>query len=288
MPDARFLVAESETAGARERRRAMSGRSSGETLADLLHTLAPQASCEIVAPVDPGPDARPQAALSDYDAVFLTGSSLHVYRNSPAVRRQIDFMRAVFASETPSFGSCAGLQVAVAAAGGAVRENRQGCEIGFARRIVRTEAGWAHPLLAGRPGVFDAPTIHSDEVETLPEGATLLAGNRVTSVQAAEVRLNGGVFWGVQYHPELPLREIADGIRRQASDVLERRLAPDEDAVEFYARKLEALDRDPERRDIAWLLGLDEEVTDPARRQVELRNFLQDLVEPTRIRRGRA
>ncbi len=288
MASPRFLVAESETAAARERRRAMSGRTSGETLIDLLDTLRPDAACELVAPVDHGPESRPQAALDNYDAVFLTGSSLHVYKNSPAVRRQLDFMRAVFASGTPSFGSCAGLQVAVAAAGGTVPENAQGHEIGVARRIFRTQDGWAHPLLAGRPDVFDALTIHSDEVESLPEGATLLATSRVTSVQAAEVRVNGGVFWGGQYHPELPLREIADGLRRQASDVIDQRLAPDEEAVEFYAHKLDALDRDPGRRDIAWLMGLDEEVTNPERRQTELRNFLENLVEPTRIRRGRA
>ncbi len=48
--------------------------------------------------------------------LFLSGSPLHVYIDSPEVERQIAFMRYVFASGTPSFGSCAGLQVAIAAA----------------------------------------------------------------------------------------------------------------------------------------------------------------------------
>ena len=288
MPKLRFLVAESETEEARDRRRASTGRSSGESYAATLKLIDPDGSCEIVRPVEMDERARPAAALQDYDAVFVTGSPLHVYNDTPEVRRQLEFMRAVFHSGTPSFGSCAGLQVAVAAAGGTVRENRRGHEVAFARRIVPTEAGRSHPLLAGRPAVFDAGTIHSDEVEELPEGATLLATNGVTRVQAAEVRLGDGVFWGVQYHPELPLREIADALRRQADDVVAQGFARDREDVQSYAADVESLGRDPGRRDLAWRLGIDEQVTEPALRQTELRNFIRHLVHPTRSRRGRS
>ena len=48
---ARFLVAESETEAARDRRRASTGRSSGETYVDLLRTLVPGARCDLVRPV---------------------------------------------------------------------------------------------------------------------------------------------------------------------------------------------------------------------------------------------
>ena len=225
--------------------------------------------------------------LADYDAVFLTGSPLHVYKETPEVRRQLDFMRAVFDSGTPSFGSCAGLQVAVAAAGGAVRENKQGHEVAFARRIVPTEAGRSHPLLAGRPAVYEACTIHSDEVEELPEGATLLATNGVTKVQAAEVRMGDGIFWGVQYHPELPLSEIADALRRQAADIVEQGLALSDGDVESVAAMIEGLGQDPNRRDLAWRLGLTEQVTNAVLRQTELRNFIEHLVWPTSSRRAR-
>ena len=137
MATPRFLVAESETPEQRERRRASVGRSSGETYLDTLRALAPDAACGLVRPAEEGAEAPDRAALAAYDAVFLTGSPLHVYRDTPAVRRQLAFMRDVFASGTPSFGSCAGLQVAAAAAGGAVRENRRGHEAAFARRIAR-------------------------------------------------------------------------------------------------------------------------------------------------------
>ena len=278
----RFLVAESETPDAREKRRASVGRSSGETYLDILRKLAPGASCDRVQPADADASLPAGATLGGYDAVFLTGSPLHLYEESPETRRTVAFMRAVFASGTPAFGSCAGLQVATVAAGGSVRPNALRLEAGFARRITPTADGRSHPLLAGRPAAFDAPAIHTDEVDALPPGATLLAGNRLTAVQAAEIRFGGGVFWGVQYHPEIGLDEVAGALRRQADTLVEAGLARGEDDVEAYARQVDALHREPGRRDLAWRLGLDEQVTDERLRLAEMRNFIGALVRPGR------
>lgn len=282
-----ILVAESEPPEARDKRRDSVGRSSGETFLERLCALAPGATCDRVKPADRGSTVPDAAGLERYDAVFLTGSPLHLYEDTPEARREVDFMRAVFRSGTPSFGSCAGLQVAVVAAGGTVRAMGKRREAGFARRIARAAAGEGHPLLEGRPAVFDAPAVHTDEVEALPEGARLLASNAVTRVQAAEVRQDGGVFWGVQYHPEISLREVAAALRRQSGDLIEHGLARDELDVETHAAVVEALHREPSRRDLAWRLGLDEQVTDAAARMTELRNFLSHLVLPTRSARGR-
>ncbi|MBB5692937.1 type 1 glutamine amidotransferase [Muricoccus pecuniae] len=281
----RFLVAESEAPEDREARRASVGRSSGETYVEVLQRLAPGAVCDQVKPAEEGVPPTEAEALARYDAVFLCGSPLHVYEETPETRRVLDFMRAVFASGTPSFGSCAGLQVAVVAAGGEVGPREGGKEAGFARRIAPSAAGRDHPLLAGRPAAYDAPAIHSDEVKRLPPGATLLAGSAASPVQAAEIRQGEGVFWGVQYHPELSLHEVAEALRRQAASLVEDGLAADRAAVKEQADRVEALAREPGRRDLAWQLGLDAEVTDPARRQAELRNFIRHLAEPRRAAR---
>jgi GMP synthase (glutamine-hydrolysing) len=276
-PTLRFLVAESETPEARQERRESVGRSSGETYLDILHKLAPCAACDRIQPADADTALPSGMSLAGYDAVFLTGSPLHLYKETPETRRTVSFMQAVFASGTPAFGSCAGLQVATVAAGGSVRPNARGREVAFARRITPTEDGRAHPLLAGRPAAYDAPAIHTDEVETLPAGAVLLAGNRVTAVQAAEIRFDKGVFWGVQYHPEIGLDEVVGALRRQANGVVEAGLARSRDEVETYARQVDDLHREPHRRDLAWRLGLDEQVTDERHRQTELRNFIVSL-----------
>lgn len=276
-PPLRFLVAESETSDAREKRHESVGRSSGETYLDILRRLAPGAACDRIQPADADAALPSGLSLTGYDAVFLTGSPLHLYEETPETRRTIAFMRAVFASATPAFGSCAGLQVATVAAGGSVRPNARRLEAGFARRITPTGEGRGHPLLAGRPAAYDAPAIHTDEVEALPPGATLLAGNRLTAVQAAEIRFDGGVFWGVQYHPEIGLDEVAGALRRQADSLVEAGLARDGEDVEAYAWQVDGLHADPTRRDLAWRLGLDAQVTDERLRQTEMRNFVEAL-----------
>ena len=282
----RFLIADSETADERERRRANVGRSAGESYAATLSEIAPGSTSDHVAPADEDAHVHTPDELAAYDAVFLSGSPLHVYDETPETRRQLAFMRAVFASGTPSFGSCAGLQVAVAAAGGRVRPMKER-EAGLARRITATETGRDHPLLAGRAPAWDAPTIHGDEVETLPDSALLLATSGDARVQAVEIRHDGGVFWGVQYHPELSLAEIAAALRRDAEAVVEAGLALTVDQVVEQAALFDALDTRPDRTDLRWRLGVDAEVAEQPRRRTELVNFIRHLVEPRRARRGR-
>ncbi len=274
----KFLVAESETVEEREARRAHAGKSSGESYAATLQQLRPDADITIVAPADDDANLYSVTDLRVFDAVFVTGSPLHVYDDSPEVSRQIAFMRLVFASATPSFGSCAGLQLAVATAGGKVRKMPEQMEAGIARRITPTDAGRNHPLLAGRAPSWDAPAIHGDEVEELPADATLLASNAVTTVQAAEIRHDGGVFWGVQYHPELAPGEIAVALRRQSSELIKAGLASSETVVLQRAEDLDALQEDPERRSLYWALGVDREFAIETHRRTELSNFLNWLV----------
>ncbi|MEG3083660.1 type 1 glutamine amidotransferase [Sphingomonas sp. PB2P12] len=273
-----FLVAESETADERDARRKYTGKSAGESYAATLEQLRPDAKITIVAPADDDAQIYDSAEIAAFDAVFVTGSPLHVYDDTPEVRRQLTFMRNVFASGTPSFGSCAGLQLAVAAAGGTVRKMPGKLEAGLARRITPTDAGRDHPLLAGRAPSWDAPAIHGDEVETLPDDAILLASNAVTTIQAAEIHHDGGIFWGVQYHPELAPGEIAIALRRQSSDLIEAGLADTHADVEHRAAQLDALHNDPGRRSVLWALGVDREFAHEASRRIELTNFLDHFV----------
>ncbi len=268
----RYLIAESETTDQRERRRRTTGLSSAESFAATLRVLTPGAICDIARPHEA--DSQLPGPLGGYDGVFLSGSPLHVYDDKPETRRQLAFMRAVFASGTPSFGSCAGLQVAVAAAGGDVAKAPRH-EVAIARRITATDAGRRHPLLAGRPDVWDALAIHSDQVTRLPSGATLLAGNKLCPIQAAEIRFDNGVFWGVQYHPELTPQEIAQAMLRQSDDIIEQGLARTEADVSDQAARLQALGDDPTRDDLAWCLGVDLQITDPVERHRELANFIE-------------
>jgi GMP synthase (glutamine-hydrolysing) len=284
----RLLVAEGNTAEARSRRVALAGATYGEGYADVLRGLMPAAVVDICYPADASANLPDAAGLAGYDGVAITGSALNVYNGGPEVMRQIEFARAVFASGVPFFGSCWGLQVATAAAGGSVRRSPKGREMGLARKIVLTDAGRDHALHAGKGPVFDAPAIHTDEVEARPAGMTVTATNAFSEVQAAEIRHDGGTFWGVQYHPEFTLADIAIIVASRAETLVREGLFKEVAEIEAYVADLKALAADPGRADIAWRLGFDADVLDPERRRRELRNWLTSMVLPAMSARGRA
>ena len=283
----RFLVAEGNVRDAREAYRSNFGRTAAEAYARALGDLAPEAVCDICLPADEGANVPDSGGLEGYDAVFVTGSALNLYDGGPEVARQVDLARAVFASRVPFFGSCWGLQVAVAASGGEVYRNPLGREVGVARKIVVNERGRAHPMLAGRAPAFDALCTHLDNVALGPTGEAL-AFNAYSAVQAAHIRHDGGAFWGVQYHPEYTLVEIAAIIERRAHVLAREGLGESEAEVREYAAELRTLESNPRRHDIAWRLGLDADVLDPARRRIELKNFIEAWVRPEASKRGRA
>jgi GMP synthase-like glutamine amidotransferase len=278
----KFLVVESETAEDREARRQRAGMSSGETYQATLEQLSPGAKVSRFAPDQEG-EAPSVDALAAFDAVFVSGSPLHVYERTPAVERQIALMQSIFSSGTPAFGSCAGLQLAVVAAGGRVHEMPHRLEAGVARRIYRTRDGEGHPLLASRPPVWDAASIHTDEVVELPDGGVLLATNGTTRVQAAEIRHERGVFWGVQYHPELAPGEIASALRGQDQSIVDAGLAEDKAAVERCADLFDRLQRDPSDGTARWQLGVDAQLAEESLRRTELSNF---IIAAPRLRDG--
>jgi GMP synthase (glutamine-hydrolysing) len=284
----RFLVVEGNARSARQAHKAAFGLMPCESYAAVLQGIVPDAVCDLAFPADEGANLPDPAGLESYDGIVLGGSALNLYHATPEILRQVDLMRAVYASRTPAFGSCWGIQIGAAAAGGDVRLNPKGREIGFARRIVATEEGRAHPMLAGRPPAYDAPAIHSDIVVTPPGGCTVLAANSLSAIQAAEIRSAGGTFWGVQYHPEFSLKELATILERRVEILVAEGFCESLEDAASYVADLIALDAEPTRQDLAWRHGLDGEVLVPERRTREIRNFIEMRVKPERSARGRA
>ncbi|HEV2555847.1 MAG TPA: type 1 glutamine amidotransferase [Bosea sp. (in: a-proteobacteria)] len=284
----RLLFVDGNTRAQRENHAAGYGAQPAEAYAAEVAAIEPDAVADICLPADAGANLPDGACLQSYDGIVLTGSALHIYELEPAVTRQIELMRAIYASGTPCFGSCWGIQMGAVAAGGTVMANPRGREVGFARKIAPSESGRTHPLLAGRPAAFDAPAIHLDTVVQPPHGTTILASNAYSQVQAAEIRHEGGVFWGVQYHPEFPLRQVASILGRMVPVLIEEGFRKDEADAETWLSELRALDADRSRQDLAWAHGLDAEVLDDMRRVTELRNFLNHRVKPQASARGRA
>ncbi|HEX5508045.1 MAG TPA: type 1 glutamine amidotransferase [Pseudolabrys sp.] len=287
MPSPRLLVIEGNSPQTLKDHIAAGGIPAHEGYSNLLRELMPGAIVDVCLPGDPGAAVPDSQSLEGYDGAAITGSSLHVYDAGAPVMRQIELVRAILKAGTPLFGSCWGLQILTAAAGGSVRKNPKGRELGFGRGIRLTEAGRKHPMYIGKPDVFNAPTVHLDEVETLAPGMTVLATNAVSDVQSAEIRHNGAVAWGVQYHPEYPLREIAAIVRRVGTRLIAEGFFADDADIKVFAGDLDTLDRDPNCKRLSWRHGISKNVLDKKMRTSEVANWIEYQVLPTRVRRGR-
>ena len=221
--------------------------------------------------------------LADFDGVMIPGSPLHVYDQTPAVTRQIEFVRTAFALGVPVWGSCWGFQVATVALGGSVRRNPRGRELPIARAITVTKSGRTHPLLASRPPVFDALCSHLDEVEALPPNAEVLATNEVSSVQAMAVSVLGGSFFGTQYHPEHTLAVSAALMEMRAAELVDEGFGVEPGEIIAMAADFRTLATDTMRRDLIWRYGIAGEIIDSLRRTSEIGNWLETVVEPRQL-----
>jgi len=250
----------------------------GTLYENMIRRFLPEANITILHPADADENIPQGTDLTNYDAALWTGSSLTIYHTTPDVTRQVDLARALYKAGVPSFGSCWALQIASLAAGGTCRLNPKGREFGIARKVALNDAGRAHPLFANKPSVFDGFTSHFDDVESLPPGATLLAGNRITPIQAAIIEKDGTPFWAVQYHPEYDLSEIAALTRFRMDGLVKSGYFENHRAANSFVADLETLHADPKRMDISWRLGLDEDVMDADIRTLEVKNWIENLL----------
>jgi GMP synthase (glutamine-hydrolysing) len=278
MTGARILIIDGNVAEIRARQIAALGYDSGNGYAGVLRRIDPSLRIDIVAAAD-GAALPSGVGLESYDGVTMTGSALNIYNGGAPITRQIDLAKAVFEAGVPFFGSCWGLQVAVTAAGGEVRANPRGREFGFGRRILQSAAGRDHPLFAGKPAAFEAPTIHRDEIASLPSGAVPLAHNDF-GIQAASFTHANGTFWGVQYHPEYDYRDIAAAAERYGETLVTEGMFRDTADLAAFAAELRTLQENPSDAALLWKHGLGPAMRTEAMRLLEIRNWMTAQVLP--------
>lgn len=270
------LVVEGNTLATSEVMKSLGGTPYGISYAALLEALNPNVECTVAYPSEDGPDCVPdQKTFRDFDGILWTGSALNCYNTSPEVTSQIEMAENAYASGTPVFGSCWGLQIMTLALGGKVRCNPKGRELGIGREITLTPKGENHPMYAGKENIFDAFQVHMDEVETLPEGAVVLAGNAMSDVQAVVIDHGDSSFWGVQYHPEFDFATMAVIMQRLTDAILKEGLFDSREPVEKIISDYEVLDKDDSPADAHRLTPA---VQDPRLRRLEISNWLNEKV----------
>ncbi|MDV4146309.1 type 1 glutamine amidotransferase [Shimia sp. FJ5] len=221
------------------------GKSAASSFLRTFQALVPEAELRVACPYAA---ALREDALDGIDGVVFSGSGVMWSTDGPEAAPLRAEMERVFAAGLPVWGSCNGMQLAASVLGGRVGASPNGFELGTARDVQVTEEGAAHPMMAGRAAGFAVPCIHRDEVQSVPEGAVLMAGNGHSPVQAMVYESGGVDFWGTQYHPEMSLQEIAAAVRGkglfEAADRMADRLEiadQDADAAAEFGTSPEAL-----------------------------------------------
>ena len=141
-------------------------------------------------------------------------------------------------------------------------------------------------MFAGKPEVFEACTVHATTIESLPR-RPVLAHNDM-GLQAAEIKLGRGVFWGVQYHPEYSYAEIAATARAMARCWSLRQLFADEQELACWIADMRDLGRDPRSSRLRWRHGLGPSMQEPRPKLAEIDNWLLQRVLPFHARRIKA
>jgi GMP synthase (glutamine-hydrolysing) len=273
-----LLLMEGNVASKRKEGAKLGVRSSSEIYAVAIRAHFPELKLDVVNAADKDWSIPGGRSLTDYDGMVITGSSLHAYDTDFAVSNQIMLVKEAGDIGMPMFGSCWGLQIAVMAAGGSVEFNPRGREVGFARKILINEAGIYHPMFKAKARVFDAPCIHYDEVKELPKGATLLASNQHSLVQAAIIPVGHSNVWAVQYHPEFDIKQLVQLYTLYADDMISQGFFKGREALDRYVEQLTALAESPTDQGLAWQLGVDEDITDDRRRRLEIINWIETCV----------
>ena len=277
----RFLIIDGYPKHSRDELQNAGMKLAWELYADMLLQHQPQAIYDVLLPSDPGVDMPSAKELNKYAGIIWTGCNLTIYDTAnPNVRSQIELAGNAYEVGVPSFGSCWGIQMAVFAAGGEVKANPKGREMGMARKIYQTPAAYDHPMFEGKPRVFEGFVSHDDMVTKIPAGAVLLAGNSFTSVQALAVTHKNGTFWATQYHCEYDLHEMARLIVAREKKLVAAGFFRGHQDLMYLVDRMEALAKEPDRKDLRWQLAIDDDVLSDSIRKCEFVNWINKLVLP--------
>ena len=178
------------------------GASCSDNLKRLVLTLEPACSIKVI---NPGLDNETKEALnnmSNYDGIIFTGGAMRLNDMTDEIKKHINFAYNCFKFSNKILAICWGLQICSTAAGGKVLPGKKGAHIGVASDVEINEKGKKNPIFKNKKLKFTSPAFNFDEVCELPDGATLLASDKINDVMALYFKAGKSEIWGLQYHPD--------------------------------------------------------------------------------------
>ncbi len=161
-----------------------------------------------------GCDGPPPATVRGLDGVVVLGGAMSARSvdGFPSRDAEVRLLERALAADLPVLGICLGAQLLAVAGGGRVFRGRD-WEVGFVP-VERLAAGADDPLLGRAPARFAPLSWHEDGCEP-PAGAVVLARSAAYPVQAFRL---GARAHGVQFHPEVGIREVAAWVREAPAE----------------------------------------------------------------------
>jgi GMP synthase (glutamine-hydrolysing) len=183
-------------------------RESDSARFDEHRSFARQASLaeERIIPYDLLKNTPTIEEIRRYDALMIGGSGEYYVSkgNLPGYEKVLDTLRAVVEHGHPTFASCFGFQLLVAALAGEISYDEQNMEVGT-YELTLTKSGQEDELFGRLPRNFLAQLGHKDRVEVVPPSVLNLAINANSPSQS--IRVPGKPIWATQFHPELSAGE---------------------------------------------------------------------------------
>ena len=150
-------------------------------------------------------------SIYECSAYVATGSRASVYEDEPWIHRFAALVRAIHSANAPMLGVCFGHQMIAHALGGRVTKCPRGWGIGIHQFRVSRREEWMRPPLDS----YSLPMACQDQVDELPAGAVVLAGNAHCPIGMYRV----GSLLGVQGHPEFS-PAYAEALMRYRTDLI--------------------------------------------------------------------
>ena len=208
--------------------------SCSENLKNIVLKLEPSSRVTIINPVNDNETNKALENMSQYNGIIFTGGAMRLNDMTDEIKKHINFASNCFKHNNKILAICWGLQVCSTAAGGKVAPGKNGAHIGIATEVEINENGKKNPIYKNKKVKFNTPAFNFDEVCELPQGATLLASDKVNNIMGVYFKSENSEVWGLQYHPDYEYGQMINLSKERMGKMIAKEYFKDEETFEKH------------------------------------------------------
>ena len=208
--------------------------SCSENLKNIVLKLEPSLNVTIINPVNDNETNKALENMNQYNGIIFTGGAMRLNDMTDEIKKHINFASNCFKHNNKILAICWGLQVCSTAAGGKVAPGKNGAHIGIATEVEINEDGKKNPIYKNKKLKFNTPAFNFDEVCELPEGATLLASDKVNNIMGVYFKSENSEVWGLQYHPDYEYWQMINLSKERMGKMIAKEYFKDEETFEKH------------------------------------------------------